>query len=96
MRAKKIYCVVAYDIAEHKRRNRIVKLIEPYGCRINYSVFECMFTMAQLIQLQQKLEQMIIKDDDQIAIYPICVDCYTKIRYIPSLHPDYRAVHIFE
>lgn len=52
--------------------------------------------MAQLIQLQQKLEQMIIKDDDQIAIYPICVDCYIKIRYIPSLHPDYRAVHVFE
>lgn len=95
-RAKKNYCVIAYDIAEHKRRNHVIKLVEPYGRRINYSVFECMFTTNQLARLQQRLEQVIIKGQDQIAIYPICVACYTRICYIPAQNPGFQTVHIFE
>ena len=41
---KKDFWVIAYDIADDCRRSRIVKHIEKYGIRVNYSVFECMLT----------------------------------------------------
>ena len=44
VKAKKIFCVVAYDIQDDRSRIQISKILEKYGTRINYSVFECMFT----------------------------------------------------
>ena len=51
---KKDFWVIAYDIADDCRRSRIVKHIEKYGIRVNYSVFECMLTDTQLQQLREK------------------------------------------
>ncbi len=95
MRAKKIYCVVAYDIADNKRRRHFIKLIKPYGVRINYSVFECMFTATQLKKLEYKIDRIIDSEKDQIAIYPICVDCYMRTRYIPEKNITPQVVHIY-
>lgn len=84
MKAKKMFCVVAYDVADDKRRSRLVKVIEKYGTRINYSVFECLFTAAQYIRLQEKIEKLIDRKEDKVVCYPICVDCFTKIKYFPE------------
>ena len=48
MKAKKLFCVIAYDIADDRRRYKIIKIIEKHGVRINYSVYECMLTQSQL------------------------------------------------
>ena len=41
MRAKKAFVVIAYDITEDKRRNRVVKVLKKYGRAINMSVYAC-------------------------------------------------------
>jgi CRISPR-associated protein Cas2 len=46
-RATKIFCIVAYDVEDNRQRDKIAKLLEKYGIRINLSVFECMFTDTQ-------------------------------------------------
>lgn len=84
MRAKKLFYVIAYDIADDRRRYRIVKAIEKYGVRINYSVYECMVTPAQLKNIQQKINLLIEKQEDTVVYYPICMNCYTKIIYQPE------------
>ena len=33
--------VISYDISENKIRNKVAKILEGYGKRIQYSVFEC-------------------------------------------------------
>ena len=76
--------VVAYDIANDKRRNRIVKLLEQYGTRINFSVFECMLTRRQKSDLIMEISEMIDEKHDQVVFYAICVDCYTKTEYLPK------------
>ncbi len=95
MRAKKIFCVVAYDVADTKRRNKVIKLIEPYGKRINYSVFECMFTAAQFERLRMKLELTVDGKTDKVAVYPICMDCYAKAIYVPECKDEYNVVHVY-
>ncbi len=96
MRTKRIFCIVAYDIADSQRRNKVIKLIEPYGNRVNYSVFECMLTRSQLDNLCSKLAKTVNCTMDKIAIYPICLDCYTKTKYIPDIKEDYNVVHIYD
>ena len=96
MRAKRIYCVVAYDISSAKRRNKLVKLLEPYGRRINRSVYECMFTEAQFRRLQEQIALIVSAGTDQVAIYPICVSCYARSLYIPAIKHDFKVVGLFD
>lgn len=83
-KARKIFCVVAYDIANDKRRTKIVKVLEKVGLRINYSVFECMLTRAQLAVLQEEIRSLINAKFDTVVYYPICVRCFTRIVYQPG------------
>lgn len=87
VKTKKTFCVVAYDVADNKRRSKIVKVLEKTGTRINYSVFECMLTVSQLQKIQERIERLINPKEDRIVYYPICVHCFTKITY----QPDYKV-----
>ena len=75
--------VVAYDIASNKRRSHLVKLLEQYGTRINYSVFECMLTRQQKTHIINSINDIIDHKKDQVALYTICVDCYAQTEYLP-------------
>lgn len=75
--------VVSYDISSNKLRNKLAKLLEEYGIRVQYSVFECNLKPAEY----KKLEENIIKtmagsNEGNIRIYAICRDCKEKINAI--------------
>ena len=93
-RAKKTFCVVAYDIKEDRKRARVSKILEKYGIRVNFSVFECMFTDIQLLQVQEKIKKILDKRSDTVIYYPICVNCYTKIIYQPAHRQTSRNIEI--
>lgn len=80
----KKFCIVAYDISDDKRRRRVIKTIEKYGTRINFSVFECMFTDLQLSKTQEKIRSIIEDSEDSVVFYPICINCFCKAIYIPE------------
>lgn len=82
-RTRKHMIVVAYDIADDKRRSRMVKLLEQYGNRINYSVFECMATHQEQETMLLSIAQIINPKKDQVAFYHVCADCYAKTEYLP-------------
>lgn len=71
MRAKKIFCVVAYDISDDKRRNKVARILTRHGKRINNSVFECMFTDVQFKKTKEQIAKLIDRDDDSVVYYPI-------------------------
>lgn len=71
----KAFVIFAYDIRSNRRRNKVAKLLETYGERVNYSVFE-LFISAKLIhQLVQKLNKMIQHNTDKVLVYKICRKC---------------------
>lgn len=86
VKAKKIFCVVAYDIQDDRSRIQISKILEKYGTRINYSVFECMFTDRQFQKIQINLERWInsvmilwyIIRCASIAIQELYINLYEK------------------
>ena len=82
MRRKHFY-IVAYDIADDKRRAKVVKILEGIGIRVNFSVFECMLSKVQHETIRHQLQSLIDIKEDQIIIYPICTKCFAQIEYYP-------------
>jgi CRISPR-associated protein Cas2 len=64
--------VVAYDIADDRRREDIATLLSGYGPRVQLSVFECdLRTRAEAASLQAKLRELIDPIEDQVRLYPL-------------------------
>lgn len=66
-----MFWVVCYDILDDKRRRQVVKIMESYGQRAQYSVFECDITDRQQITLEGKLSEVIDDEEDDIRFYPL-------------------------
>jgi CRISPR-associated protein Cas2 len=63
--------VVTYDISCDKRRKKVADLLEGYGRRVQYSVFECVLTAAKYKELRQRLRKRIKDGEDSVRFYPI-------------------------
>lgn len=62
--------VVTYDIPCDKRRKKVADLLEGYGQRVQYSVFECALSAVKFKELQKRLRQQV-QEKDSVRIYPI-------------------------
>ena len=72
--------VVAYDIADTKRRNRVHKLLKEWGERVNYSVFECEIKKGDLPVLRKEILKLINRKKDVVIYYPLCLNCLSGIK----------------
>ncbi len=69
-----MYILVTYDVQTdtlqgQRRLRKVARLCMDYGQRVQNSVFECVLTEVQLIELQNKLQQVIDTTNDSIRIY---------------------------
>jgi len=56
----------------------VSNLLEDYGCRVQFSVFECRLKGNTLDELLDKLKPFA-GSTDSIRIYQICEDCLKKV-----------------
>jgi len=93
--SKKRY-VIAYDIVDNKKRNKVANFIKNYGIRVQKSVFECHIPSDTLQNLINKLEKMIDLENDSILVYCMCKDCFANRTgigtYISNDEKDYKIV----
>jgi CRISPR-associated protein Cas2 len=66
-----LFYVVAYDIPDDKRRKKVADLLEGYGKRVQYSVFECLLTQAKYDELRLKLKKRVKLSEDSVRFYPL-------------------------
>lgn len=66
-----LFYVIAYDIPCDKRRKKVADLLEGYGQRVQYSVFECVLSKSLYDELRQRLQKQIKENEDSIRFYPI-------------------------
>ena len=71
--------VVAYDVANTKRRNKVSKILKGCGERVNLSVFECELEKGKLPLLRDKISKIVKKKEDIVIYYPLCLDCLARI-----------------
>lgn len=60
--------LICYDIHDDRRLRRIAKVMQAYGYRLQYSVFECALDKTRLEKLKTELEVVVKHDEDQILI----------------------------
>ena len=65
-----LFYVIAYDIPCNKRRKKVADLLEGYGQRVQYSVFECVLSKSLYNQLRERLQKQIKENEDSIRFYP--------------------------
>lgn len=66
-----MFWIVSYDIPNDKRRGKIAKILEGYGRRAQYSVFECEINDEQREKLEKALKRELDAEEDDIRFYPM-------------------------
>lgn len=74
-----MFYVVAYDIRDDQRRTKVAKILEDFGDRAQYSVFEMALDRSeQLDKLRHRLEGVIDPAADGVRVYFLCQGCRQK------------------
>ena len=78
--------LIAYDVADDKRRTRVVKRLQNFGKRIQFSLFECDLEPMDYLRMCRKVEAVLNFQEDRLHIFPICAACTGRmIKQGPSL-----------
>ena len=78
--------LVAYDVADDKRRARVVKSLLNFGHRIQFSLFECDLEGTDYLRMYRKVEAVMDFAQDRLHIFPICSACTGRsVVHGPSL-----------
>lgn len=81
--------VVVYDIPDDRRRLKLSNLLEGYGRRVQYSVFECFLKAKEMRQLYQAVGKLVKPDQgDNVRFYWITKEAMSKVLTIGSPPPE--------
>ncbi len=78
--------VVVYDVPDDKRRLKLSKLLEGYGRRVQFSVFECFLTLEEMRGLCEKVRGKV-KPEDNVRFYWISRDAVDRVLTLGSEPP---------
>ncbi|MBI5962273.1 MAG: CRISPR-associated endonuclease Cas2 [Chloroflexi bacterium] len=57
------FLIVSYDSPSNRRRYKMMKTLEGFGMRVQYSVFECNLKPKQIDDLRRRLIKLIDRED---------------------------------
>ncbi|RME69710.1 MAG: CRISPR-associated endonuclease Cas2 [Verrucomicrobia bacterium] len=66
MRMPRTRYLVSYDIADPRRLRRVARIVEGFGVRLQYSVFECALDDTRLARLKAALHPELNHEEDQV------------------------------
>lgn len=69
--AARMLFVIAYDITEDNRLNRVRTFLKGYSTGGQKSVYECFLTESELNYIAEELRYMIDEDQDRIHIFQV-------------------------
>jgi len=73
---------VVYDITDNRKRDVVVKICKGYGLyRVQKSVFLGNLNRNELDSVALECGEIIDKDDS-VYVFPMCEDCFKKIKLI--------------
>ena len=70
--------VVAYDIANDRRRTRMHTLLSGYGESVQESVFECELEPGATTRMLRRI-RTLVRPGDRVRLYPLCSGCAAQV-----------------
>ena len=55
--------IVSYDISSNRRRYKVMKTLEGFGTRVQFSVFECNLKLREIDELRKRLTKLSGQED---------------------------------
>ena len=74
MTSDKRWKLVCYDVRDPARWRKVHRLVRGHGSRVQYSVFRCWMTPAQMHRLRWELTQ-VLEPEDEVLLIPLCPRC---------------------
>ena len=79
--------LITYDVSTigttgKRRLQKIAKICQNHGQRVQNSVFECIVDSTQLAQLKIKLKNTINPEEDSLRIYQLGNNYKNKVEHI--------------
>ena len=74
--------IVAYDIADPRRLNKVAKLIKDYGVRVQKSIFEVDVDDRRFSEMKVRIEEIIEASEDGVKYFPLCEKCAGTVEII--------------
>lgn len=74
--------IVAYDIAEPRRLNKVAKVLKDYGIRVQKSIFEVTVDARIFAEMKRRVEDEIEKSEDGVKYFPMCEKCAGTLEII--------------
>lgn len=89
--------LVAYDIVQDKRRKKLADLLEGYGVRVQYSVYELEISKSKLQRLLFEIEkqELFDKEIDSIRFYHIHKNSVQSSFEICQKQPPFEPLDMF-
>jgi len=84
--------LITYDIVTEsangqQRLRNISKVCKNYGQRVQNSVFECLITPSQLVELRETINEIIDDAQDSVRIYKLSNDWKVQVEHFGSKRP---------
>jgi len=80
-----MFFMISYDIVNDLQRRMVQKILEGYGDRVQYSVFECELTESQQRRLREEISQHIDEKVDSVRFYSLCRECVRAVEWLGNV-----------
>lgn len=84
--------LVCYDIANDLRLRKVHQTMRGFGDHLQYSIFECQFTAADLVRCRHALSKIINHAEDQVLFVDLGPSEGRGDRVITSLGLPYAPI----
>jgi CRISPR-associated protein Cas2 len=84
--------LVCYDVCDDKRLRKVFKTMRDFGDHLQYSIFECQFTQADLARCRKALAELIHHTEDQVLFVDLGPTEGRGDRVITALGQAYSPV----
>ncbi len=74
--------LVAYDICDPRRLQRVAKIMLDYGHRVQKSIFEAHVTPKRYQNMRLRVEREMDLEEDSVKYIPLCEKCSVSVEII--------------
>lgn len=74
--------LISYDVVEDKARGRVHEILKGFGRRVQYSVFECEISEAEVREITARVGFEVDGDTDSCRLYRLCGGCGESVQVI--------------
>lgn len=86
---KRSHYLVAYDIADDRRRTDVFQTCRDFGNHVQYSVFLCELDAREVVVLREALREIIQHGEDQVMIVDLGPATHSVLEQMEVLGQPY-------